>query len=363
MSDTSHPSQAARPAASVRSRYDVIVIGGGHAGIEASLAAARMGCATALITMDAAAIGRMSCNPAIGGTAKGHLVREIDALGGEMAKIADASAIQFKMLNRSKGPAVWSPRSQNDRELYAEIAGRTVSGQEGLDIIAASVADLRVAGGAIEGIRTADGMEYACAALVICAGTFLNAAMYTGLARTIGGRFGEKPSTGITETLRRLGDSTEIRSVRSLGGGCINHAMRLETGRKMHSITHLRIAHFWLAEIARKENDAERAAFHYKEDLRLEIEFGDLMGYIDNLAGLAWVSGAKSRWREAVMLYAVAERILDQCTPAGDQDESRAMIQQELSHALDHLGETSFREARSEGQSLTVEQAIALIPE
>src|SRR5512147_476737 len=121
------------------SSYDILVIGGGHAGIEAALATARMGCRTALISMEAAAIGRMSCNPAIGGTAKGHLVREIDALGGEMAKIADATAIQFKMLNRSKGPAVWSPRTQNDRELYALEAQRRVSAQPGLDVIEDSV--------------------------------------------------------------------------------------------------------------------------------------------------------------------------------------------------------------------------------
>ena len=105
-----------------KDRYDVIVVGGGHAGIEASLAAARMGCATLLVTLKSASIGRLSCNPAIGGTAKGHIVREIDALGGEMGKIADATGINFKMLNKSKGPAVWSPRSQNDREEYAAEA-------------------------------------------------------------------------------------------------------------------------------------------------------------------------------------------------------------------------------------------------
>src|SRR5207245_3139128 len=124
---------------SPKGHYDVVVGGGGHAGIEASLAAARMGCQTALLTMDRNAIGRMSCNPAIGGTAKGHLVREIDALGGEMGKIADFTGIQFKMLNRSKGPAVWSPRCQNDRNWYAEHAQKTVLAQEGLDILEDSV--------------------------------------------------------------------------------------------------------------------------------------------------------------------------------------------------------------------------------
>jgi tRNA uridine 5-carboxymethylaminomethyl modification enzyme len=188
--------------------YDIAVVGGGHAGIEACLAAARMGCRTALITMDAGAIGRMSCNPAIGGTAKGHLVREIDALGGEMGKLADASAIQFKMLNRSKGPAVWSPRTQNDREMYSSIARHTLEAQDRLEIIAGSVRLLHLDGDTVRGLTTDGGVEIACRALILCAGTFLNAAMYTGLDRSEGGRFGEAPATGITETLLRLGFET-----------------------------------------------------------------------------------------------------------------------------------------------------------
>src|SRR5512135_68226 len=127
----------------LRQRYDVIVAGGGHAGIEASLAAARMGASVLLVTMDKNAIGRMSCNPAIGGTAKGHLVREIDALGGEMGKIADATGIHFRMLNKSKGPAVWSPRSQNDRELYSRNAAERVLAEPRISLLQDAVVDIQ----------------------------------------------------------------------------------------------------------------------------------------------------------------------------------------------------------------------------
>jgi tRNA uridine 5-carboxymethylaminomethyl modification enzyme len=185
--------------------FDIIVVGGGHAGIEAASAAARMGCTVALVTMDPAAIGRMSCNPAIGGTAKGHLVREIDALGGLMGLIADESAIQYKMLNRSKGPAVWSPRSQNDRDAYAAAAQLHLAGTDGLMTIAGSVSLLHMDGDRVAGITTSDGTEISCRALIVCAGTFLNASMYTGLERSSGGRVGEQPATGITETLLRHG--------------------------------------------------------------------------------------------------------------------------------------------------------------
>lgn len=192
----------------MKTQYDILVIGGGHAGIEAALAASRMGCSTALVSMDIQAIGRLSCNPAIGGTAKGHLVREIDALGGEMALLADASAIQFKMLNKSKGPAVWSPRSQNEREFYPRIAQGTLRRQFNLDLIEGSVMHLHVENDAVAGVTLADGTELACLALILCAGTFLNALMYTGLSCTSGGRFGEKPATGITETLLNYGFET-----------------------------------------------------------------------------------------------------------------------------------------------------------
>ena len=186
-------------------KYDIIVVGGGHAGIEASSAASRMGCKTALFSMDKFAMGRMSCNPAIGGTAKGHLVREIDALGGEMGKIADRSGIQFRMLNKSKGPAVWSPRSQNDRKLYSEEAYKIVSSLSNLDIIEESVTEVIVDNFRVLGIRTAKGNEYECAALILSNGTFLNGLMHTGLKSVRGGRFGEEPAVGITESLIKVG--------------------------------------------------------------------------------------------------------------------------------------------------------------
>ncbi|MCK5572784.1 MAG: tRNA uridine-5-carboxymethylaminomethyl(34) synthesis enzyme MnmG [Bacteroidetes bacterium] len=189
-------------------RFDIVVVGGGHAGIEASLAAARMGCTTALLTMDARAIGRMSCNPAIGGTAKGHLVREIDALGGEMAKIADATGIHFKMLNRSKGPAVWSPRCQNDREWYSREARKRVESQTDLQVIEEGLADLEIQDGSVKGIVTTEGESVGCICLVLCTGTFLNALMHTGEYSIPGGRYNEASSTGLTERFAELGLTT-----------------------------------------------------------------------------------------------------------------------------------------------------------
>ncbi len=190
--------------------FDIIVIGAGHAGIEAVLAASRMGCSVGLVTMDPAAIGRMSCNPAIGGTAKGHLVREIDALGGEMGKIADATGIHFRMLNMSKGPAVWSPRCQNDRGWYSREAAKRIQEAPRVMIIKDSIYDIVVdttdrGKVKLQGIITGSGQRYMCKTVVLCAGTFLNGLLHTGLTQKAGGRYGEKSATGLTESLRKLG--------------------------------------------------------------------------------------------------------------------------------------------------------------
>lgn len=185
--------------------FDIIVIGGGHAGIEAASAGARMGCSVALLTMEKNALGRLSCNPAVGGTAKGHLVREIDALGGVMGRIADKTGIQFRMLNKSKGPAVWSPRCQSDRELYSQEAVRIIEVTDGIEIIEDSVSQIIVDGNRVKGIKTSTGEEIVAEAVILSAGTFLNALMHTGLSSTSGGRFGEEPSRGITESLLQLG--------------------------------------------------------------------------------------------------------------------------------------------------------------
>ena len=185
--------------------FDLIVIGGGHAGIEAALAAARMGCAVGLVTGEAAAIGRMSCNPAIGGTAKGHLVHEIDALGGVMGELADETGIQFRLLNRSKGPAIWSSRCQSDRDAYAAAAQRLVAEQSGLSVVEAMVTGVVVRDGRIAAVTTDRCGEIGCRALVVASGTFLNGVLFTGLNGTDGGRFGERPATGLSEAFRRLG--------------------------------------------------------------------------------------------------------------------------------------------------------------
>lgn len=185
--------------------FDIIVVGGGHAGVEAAAAAAKMGCDTAVFTMEKDAFGRMSCNPAIGGSAKGHLVHEIDALGGVMGMLADKTGIQFRTLNRSKGPAVWAHRCQSERELYSREASHLMQTTPGITIVEEIVTEAIEEGGAIKGILTDKGNEYGCRALIVCSGTFLNGKMFTGLTSTTGGRFGEKPAVGLTESLIKMG--------------------------------------------------------------------------------------------------------------------------------------------------------------
>ncbi len=181
--------------------FDVIVVGGGHAGSEAASAAARMGAKTALITHRFATIGAMSCNPAIGGLGKGHLVREVDALDGMMGRVADAAGIQFRVLNKRKGPAVRGPRAQADRKLYAAAMQRELSAQENLSIIEGEANDLLLSNGAIAGIRLADGREFACAAVVLTTGTFLRGLIHIGEQQIPAGRVGEAPALGLSRTL------------------------------------------------------------------------------------------------------------------------------------------------------------------
>lgn len=186
-------------------QYEILVVGGGHAGIQAAAASARMGCRTALLTMDVHAIGRLSCNPAVGGTAKGHLVKEIDALGGVMGVLADRSGLQFKLLNRSKGPAVWSLRSQNDKRLYPLYALELLLQMPNLSIIPARVVEILVHRDRVRGVRTAEGGELLAPAVLLCSGTFLNARMWTGLRSTPGGRVGEPPAERISDLLEAHG--------------------------------------------------------------------------------------------------------------------------------------------------------------
>ena len=185
--------------------YDVVVVGGGHAGVEAAITSAKMGVSTLVVTMDKSAFGRMSCNPAIGGSAKGHLVHEIDVLGGAMGMIADATGIQFRILNKSKGPAVWAGRCQSDRALYEKEATRVINSVNSLDILEDSVVEAFEENKQIVGVKTASGEEIKCKAMILTAGTFLNGLMYTGLTSTVGGRFGEPPSLGLTESIAAMG--------------------------------------------------------------------------------------------------------------------------------------------------------------
>lgn len=186
-------------------RFDVVVIGGGHAGCEAAAAAARVGARTALVTQRSATIGVMSCNPAIGGLGKGHLVREIDALDGLMGRVADAAGIQFRVLNRSKGAAVRGPRAQADRRLYREAMQAALAAIEGLEIVEGEAAELDVADGAMSGVALADGRRLAAGAVVLTTGTFLNGVIHCGAVTRPAGRDGDAPSVRLSQSLTRHG--------------------------------------------------------------------------------------------------------------------------------------------------------------
>ena len=185
-------------------RFDVIVVGGGHAGCEAAAAAARMGASTALITQRFATVGAMSCNPSIGGLGKGHLVREIDALDGLMGRVADAAGIQFRVLNRRKGPAVRGPRAQADRKLYAAAMQQAIRQTVNLTVIEGEVDDL-LGEDRVEGVRLADGREFAASAVVLTTGTFLRGLIHIGARQIAAGRVGEAPAVGLSRTLERAG--------------------------------------------------------------------------------------------------------------------------------------------------------------
>ena len=184
--------------------FDVVVIGGGHAGTEAASASARVGARTALITHKRDTIGVMSCNPAIGGLGKGHLVREVDALDGVMGRVADAAGIQFRMLNRRKGPAVQGPRTQADRKLYKKAMQAEIFSTKGLDVIDAAVADIVVKDGVIQGVKLEDGSIVAARCVVLTTGTFLRGLIHIGDKKIPAGRWGEAPSEGLSETLAAI---------------------------------------------------------------------------------------------------------------------------------------------------------------
>ncbi|MCY2928697.1 MAG: tRNA uridine-5-carboxymethylaminomethyl(34) synthesis enzyme MnmG [Planctomycetota bacterium] len=239
--------------------FDIVVIGGGHAGAEAAAAAARVGARTALLTLDPGTVAEMSCNPAIGGVGKGQIVREIDALGGLMGLAADATGIQFRMLNRSKGPAVWGPRCQSDRHAYAAWVRERLAVQENLTMLAGEATGLIVEGGRVVGVEVADaenpsprgGAKLACRAVVVTAGTFLNGLMHVGERTWAGGRYDEPACSGLSESLRRCGLSIE----------------RLKTG----TCPRLAAETIDYGRCTRQDGDAEPAAFSFLTG-RLAVE-------------------------------------------------------------------------------------------
>ena len=224
-------------------KYDVLVIGGGHAGCEAAVASANMGAKTCLVTMDMNKIGQMSCNPAVGGIAKGQIVREIDALGGKMAQVTDATAIQFRMLNRSKGPAVWSPRAQCDRGKFIWQWRTVLDNTDNLDIWQDQAEELLVENGAATGVKTVWGVILTAKCVVVTAGTFLNGLMHIGRQKLPGGRIAEPAVTGFTESITRHG----IRSA------------RMKTGTPVR--IDKRSVHFEDLEIQKGETDFHQFSF------------------------------------------------------------------------------------------------------
>ena len=183
-------------------QFDIVVVGGGHAGCEAAAVAARMGARVALVSFDLGALGAMSCNPAIGGLGKGHLVREVDAFDGLIGRAADAAAIHYRMLNRSKGSAVHGPRVQADRRLFRAAIQRMLAEQDGLHLIAGEVADIAVAGGRVSGVELADGARLSAPSVILCTGTFLGGTLFRGTERLTGGRIGESSAMRLAQRLR-----------------------------------------------------------------------------------------------------------------------------------------------------------------
>ena len=192
----------------MKHNYDIIIIGGGHAGVEASMISSKLGCRVGLISMDKGSIGRMSCNPAIGGVAKGQIVREIDILGGLMGRVADESGLQFKVLNKSKGRSVWSPRAQIDKRKYEELVSKTILSNKGISFIKGEVVSLIIKNNSVKGVVLRSGESLSSKTVVITCGTFLSGVIHVGDRKILAGRMGESPSIGLTEFLISSGFRT-----------------------------------------------------------------------------------------------------------------------------------------------------------